>query len=437
MNISEKKYQIFISSTYTDLIQAREEIIKVILNMYHIPIGMEMFSADNADQWETIQETINNSDYYILIIGNRYGSETNEGIGYTEKEFDYAKATGVPIYAYIRNREIPTTPKEREKDQDKIIKLDLFIEKVKNNSMVEFWDQPSDLGQKVSIALPKAFRKHPRVGWVRGDSAVSAETLNEMAVLSKGYRDLKEENEKLISISKTKPILNIKFNDEDKIQLYLPKQFKNSNLMSKVPITPPDFLNNEEKSFYYQDDAMKYNEWIDKNIDIVSEYNNTVYYYERSRASITQLITKISNDGTLKAKDIYINILFPENILIYNLKEKNNLKDMSYPSNAPKSPIKFAQEAYKRGLQNTGYNFTPYSTDLSFSSISVHDSIKISKNNIKIWIKSLLHTKSFTADDIYIMPIKEGIYTAKVSMICEEFHAPYEYDFPFIVSIKD
>ena len=36
------KYQIFISSTYTDLKEARERITKAILSSYHIPIGMEM-----------------------------------------------------------------------------------------------------------------------------------------------------------------------------------------------------------------------------------------------------------------------------------------------------------------------------------------------------------------------------------------------------------
>ncbi|WP_117037799.1 DUF4062 domain-containing protein, partial [Klebsiella pneumoniae] len=46
------KYQVFLSSTYSDLAEERESIIKAILEMYHIPIGMEMFSAEDEDQWE-------------------------------------------------------------------------------------------------------------------------------------------------------------------------------------------------------------------------------------------------------------------------------------------------------------------------------------------------------------------------------------------------
>lgn len=70
----EKKYQIFISSTYEDLKEERRIVQDTILSMYQFPIGMEMFSAADEKQWEIIQETIDSSDYYVLIMGFRYGS---------------------------------------------------------------------------------------------------------------------------------------------------------------------------------------------------------------------------------------------------------------------------------------------------------------------------------------------------------------------------
>ena len=53
----EKKYQIFISSTYEDLKEERRKVQDTILSMYQFPIGMEMFSAADEEQWEIIQET--------------------------------------------------------------------------------------------------------------------------------------------------------------------------------------------------------------------------------------------------------------------------------------------------------------------------------------------------------------------------------------------
>ncbi len=56
-DIFSKKYQVFISSTFTDLASARKDVINMLLNLYQIPIGMEMFSADNEEQWKTIKTT--------------------------------------------------------------------------------------------------------------------------------------------------------------------------------------------------------------------------------------------------------------------------------------------------------------------------------------------------------------------------------------------
>lgn len=44
------KYQIFVSSTYEDLKDERNEVIKACLNMGHIPVGMEMFNAADEKQ---------------------------------------------------------------------------------------------------------------------------------------------------------------------------------------------------------------------------------------------------------------------------------------------------------------------------------------------------------------------------------------------------
>jgi len=136
--VEEIKYQVFISSTYNDLIKAREKIIETILRLYHFPVGMEMFSADDDEQWDVIKDTIDISDYYIIIIGHRYGSETSEGISYTEKEYDYAKKKNIPILAFIQRREVATKPDEREDDPSKMKKLNALLRKQQKAKCVNF-----------------------------------------------------------------------------------------------------------------------------------------------------------------------------------------------------------------------------------------------------------------------------------------------------------
>ena len=212
--MEDKKYQIFISSTYRDLFKARESVIETILGLYHFPVGMEMFSADDDEQWEVIKETINYSDYYILLLGHRYGSETSDGISFTEKEYDYATAQGIPVMAFIRERNVPTTPDERDDDPEKLRKLTDFIQKATTNKMCDFWENEDGLATKVAIALPKAFRRKPRLGWVRADKAMTADVSNEFARLSKENNELRREMEILHSrISNKIPKIDLMLND--------------------------------------------------------------------------------------------------------------------------------------------------------------------------------------------------------------------------------
>ena len=173
----QKKYQIFISSTYEDLKDERQKITDTILSMYHFPIGMEMFSAGNDDQWKIIRETIDSSDYYVLIVGHRYGSviKTGEqaGISYTQKEFRYALSKGIPILAFLIDEKTPVAPIKIEQDVLKKKRLDKFKEEVMNNRIVEWWSNPEDLAVKVMNALNKQinrgleFKEYSRTGWVR------------------------------------------------------------------------------------------------------------------------------------------------------------------------------------------------------------------------------------------------------------------------------
>ena len=69
-----KKLQVFVSSTYTDLIEERQAAVEAILDAGHIPAGMELFKAGNESQLKTIYKWIDESDVYMLILGGRYGS---------------------------------------------------------------------------------------------------------------------------------------------------------------------------------------------------------------------------------------------------------------------------------------------------------------------------------------------------------------------------
>ncbi|QQE11164.1 DUF4062 domain-containing protein [Planctomycetota bacterium] len=179
----DKKYQIFISSTYEDLKNERDQVIKAILEMGHIPLGMEMFSAGDEEQWQLIKRQIDDSDYYVVITAHRYGSVTDEGISYTEKEYDYACEQGVPTLGFIIDDKAQWPQNICDKSDKDIRALDNFKNKIRTK-MMQSWSNKDDLYGKIAISLTKQFNLKPRKGWVRSDQITNPEIPNELARLS-------------------------------------------------------------------------------------------------------------------------------------------------------------------------------------------------------------------------------------------------------------
>ena len=142
-----------------------------------------MFSAADEEQWSIIKRQIDQSDYYVLIMANRYGSVTEENISYTEKEYDYARAQGVPCLGFILDPTAPWSAAHTDTTQVQVDALNLFRTKVKQRP-VSFWKNNDDLYGKCSIALMKAFTAYPREGWIRASQYSDSRLTNELARLS-------------------------------------------------------------------------------------------------------------------------------------------------------------------------------------------------------------------------------------------------------------
>ncbi|HSP50009.1 MAG TPA: DUF4062 domain-containing protein [Pseudolabrys sp.] len=80
----DKRYQVFVSSTFADLKDERQAVLQALLSLDHFPAGMESFLASDDDAWTLIKGVIDDSDYYVLVFGGRYGSTNHAGVGYTE-----------------------------------------------------------------------------------------------------------------------------------------------------------------------------------------------------------------------------------------------------------------------------------------------------------------------------------------------------------------
>lgn len=167
-----RRYQAFVSSTYVDLLNERQKVLHALLELGCFPAGMEFFPADNIQSWEHVTQIIDDSDFYILIIGGRYGSIDEDGLSFTEREYNYAKTHSKHILAFLHAEpgDIPAkfseiTPRLRKR-------LDAFRSKVRSEYLCRMWRHPDELATQVTLAVTHALRTTTASGWVRGSTDI-------------------------------------------------------------------------------------------------------------------------------------------------------------------------------------------------------------------------------------------------------------------------
>ncbi len=162
------RYQVFVSSTYEDLIEERKQVTQAILEAHCIPCGMELFPASGKSQWEFIKNVINESDVYLVIIAGKYGSiPKNRKTSYTEMEFKYAKSINKPIIALIHNNieDLPARKVEKTKESREL--LQRFVAKAKTGRLVKYWQNQYDIKTAVVNALNEQKSDLKDCGWIR------------------------------------------------------------------------------------------------------------------------------------------------------------------------------------------------------------------------------------------------------------------------------
>lgn len=197
-----KRLQVFVSSTFNDLKDERQAAVSAILKTGHIPAGMELFTAGDRSQWETIKNWIDESDVYMLILGGRYGSvEPESGISYTELEYNYALETNKPLFSVvIKDNALENKVKifgsdALERDNPKQLKI--FREKVLSN-MSSFYDDVKDIKLCVLESLPEIARTRDLSGWISGSEVPDTKVLvDEISRLVQENSELKVEHVKL------------------------------------------------------------------------------------------------------------------------------------------------------------------------------------------------------------------------------------------------
>lgn len=178
--MNNKKYQVFISSTYTDLHEERQAAVEAILKSGHIPAGMELFAAGDESQLETIKRWIEASDIYMLILGARYGSiEPKTGLAYIECEYDYAVSIQKPLFSIVASDKL--TNKKAEQFGKDVVETNLpayksFHKKVLSKTS-SFFEDCKDIKLAIHESISEIQNRYELTGWVSASEIQDTKSL--------------------------------------------------------------------------------------------------------------------------------------------------------------------------------------------------------------------------------------------------------------------
>ena len=422
-----KKYQVFISSTYEDLKAERQKIIDTVLSLNQFPVGMEMFAADNEEQWVTIKECIDCSDYYILIVGNRYGtiidSGEYEGLSYTEKEFKYALSQNIPVLAFVIAGDAGGYPSED--DPEKVMKLVAFKQAVKYGRVVKFWHNADELATQVSISPSKAISRNNRPGWVRTTEFDVEKSLAEIVKLTERVHVLEALNSDLKIENNRKPELKIVCKRDIK---------EDGTVINDITV---------------KDDVIKFKaEPVD-----VSDVNGELIYRDavghECKANVSEVkcfrflckngfsvLFNIVNEGNARATGVKVEWKFPNDLMVLSMSEV--MEAIS------EETIRFSEKAYENwdarffepeGVEACGDRFVSIDELTTVNEIAQlldpatcegtrEDGCDIFPGKVEFRTKEIQHYSSTFFRGMYILPLAPGKYQVECNILCNEYAEP-------------
>lgn len=440
---SAKKYQVFISSTYTDLREERQAAVEAILKAGHIPAGMELFTSTNKSQWEVIKRWIEESDIYMLILGGRYGSiEPESGKSYTHLEYEYALEKNKPLFSVVIKEDALKRKTYEQVETDNPKKLEKFKKQVES-LMCSYFSSNAEVKLAVHESLGTLIQDNELIGWVHGNQQNEG-LASELVILNEENRKLREENEEFKRNQQIRlPKLNLTINDSDLLKI----EYKSVKIKIKSKFEPVEWNDlGKLKSVIDEQEIISYNNAIaNVNEDVINEYLDLYDYYYGLINDYENLNIRLSNVGELKAKNVRITIKVPDFIYISD-KDNSDIKELQetisskiseIEAQLPQSPIVKYQEKLKSqnpfNYSSSGLN--PFLNTPLIRGLTVNGEYDGLADLRTLIIKKadFLHLTESIYDDYFLIPRTKGEGVITVNLHCEEYLKQDTIEIPIIV----
>ena len=354
---------------------------------------------------------------------NRYGSiEETTGISYTEKEFDYAVEREIPVLAFIVDSSVSMIPDRFDSDPQKIAKLSVFKEKVKQSGRyVKFWKNVDNLETLISQSISKAVLRGNRPGWVRTTDFDIDKSYAEILRLTERVHTLEALNSDLRMESNRKPILTVDVYpdlDEDGKPIVQDAEIIENGI----------HLNVHSIDMADAENGIDYKDMTGKLIHADKEEVKLMrHVYENS----FPVFFKVHNTGDARATGVRVKLSFPNELLVLSTEELLEYRE--------EEPLRFSQDAYERWdlrFESTNQSDT-LNEDNKFLGIDelttvddianlldpadTNEALSIFPGEVLFEPEKVKHKGNEFFGGISILPTSAGKFKIGCDIICNEF----------------
>lgn len=160
--LGNKRFTIFISSTYLDLKDYRETVRTAVFRMRNHASDMIYWSADERRPDNLSIDELREADLVILILAHRYGTiPEGQDRSITEIEYDAATEANIPVIPFFIERKY-SWPGDMF-DVKHYDRLEKFKEKVGQDRTPVYFTTMDSLAARVTEALVNFDKRHNRV----------------------------------------------------------------------------------------------------------------------------------------------------------------------------------------------------------------------------------------------------------------------------------
>ena len=166
---------VFLSSTSGDLERCREAAFRAIAGLHDVHcVRMEDFGAISLAPDDFCRAKVAECDLVVCVAGPLYGSRSQSGLSYTEREFDAAILAKKPCLAFMTPDDYAIAANLIEADDTRKSQLE-FRKKISEGRVRTHFSTPHHL----SVQVVQAIRNWNTHNLKTGTSAINSRNLSQ------------------------------------------------------------------------------------------------------------------------------------------------------------------------------------------------------------------------------------------------------------------